>query len=210
LNLAPRCYNQAVSYRDDLEAAILRVDAATRDNAQLAEANRRLERELAEAKEWLGGPRRRILVIWGLCALCLVLSTIGALVLRSILEPPARVELPPRVQNPVPQVFGTIVADGPEVGRWTLNVTRCAQRPDGVELTMIGSDEHSIWLINDLVEIETPNDDFILEASHCPTRLAHEIHRNSGEPSTLSGYVALDCMFDGNSLHGRIEFKDCR
>ena len=210
MNLAARCYNLVVSYRDDLEAAILRADAATRDNAQLVEANRRLERELAEAKEWLGGPRRRILVVWGLGALCLGLSTIGALVLRSILEPPARVEVPARVQRAVPQVFGTIVADGPEVGRWAMNATRCVQRPDGVELTTIGSDEHSVWLINDLVEVEIPNDDFILEPSQCEARLAHDLQREGGEPSTLSGYVAFDCMFDGNSLHGRIEFKDCR
>lgn len=203
-----------MSYRDDLDAAIMRAEAATRDHARLVEANHELERQLADAREWLGGPRRRILVVWGVGALCLAVGAAVALVVRSAVEPPVRVAPPARVEPAAPQVFGTIAADGPQLGRWALNATRCVSRTDGIELTAVGSEDHAIWLSNGVVEVEIPSGDFILDAAKCHRRLVHEVHRDvrwsDGQSPTLSGYVALDCLFDGNSLQGRIDFKDCR
>jgi hypothetical protein len=197
-----------VSYRDDHEAAIMRADAADRHSAQLVEANRRLERELAEAKMWLGGPRRRIAVLTGMSALCVAMLIGGVLLGQSTVDVPAPVER--AVEPALPLVFGTIVADGPLVGRWTVNATRCVWRSDGIELTAAGSEDHVIWLTNNTVEVEVPGGDFVLERSQCHQRLGHEVRRSVGDPATFDGYVALDCTFNGNSLHGHVEFKNCR
>jgi hypothetical protein len=186
----------------------MRADAADRDTAQLVEANRRLERELAEAKMWLGGPRRRTAVLTGMGALCVAMLIGGVLLGQSSVEVPPPVV---RVVEPtLPQVFGAIVADGPLVGRWTLNATRCVARSDGVELTAVGSEDHVIWLTSNTVEVEIPGGDFVLERSQCYQRLGHEVRRHGGDPATLDGYVALDCTFNGNSLQGHVEFKNCK
>ena len=198
-----------MSYRDDLEAAIMRADAADRNATQLAEAHRRLERELAEAKMWLGGPRRRAAVLTGMAALCVAMLVIGLELGHGAVEVPVPGERP-AVTPPPPLVFGTLVADGPQVGRWSLNTTRCASRSDGIELTEYGSEDHVIWLTNNTVEVEVPGGDFVLGPSQCAQRLGHQVQRNRGEPATLDGYVALDCTFNGNSLHGHVEFKNCR
>jgi hypothetical protein len=197
-----------VSYRDDLEAAIMRADAADRNAAQLAEAHRRLERELADAKMWLGGPRRRAAVLTAMGALCVAMLAIGLEVGHGAVEVPVPVQR--AAASAAPLVFGTLVADGPQVGRWSMNITRCVSRSDGIELTELGSEDHVIWLTNNIVEIEIPSGDFVLGPSQCAQRLGHQVSRNGGEPATLDGYVALDCMFSGNSLHGHVEFKNCR
>ncbi len=186
----------------------MRADAADRHSAQLVEANHRLERELAEAKMWLGGPRRRTAVLTGMSALCVAMLIGGVLLGQSTVEVPAPVKR--AVEPALPLVFGTIVADGPLVGRWTLNTTRCVSRSDGIELTAVGSEDHVIWLTNNIVEVEVPGGDFVLEPSQCHQRLGHQVRRGSGDPAMLDGYVALDCTFNGNSLHGHVEFKNCR
>ena len=43
-----------MSYRDDLDAAVARADAADRENRLLAEENQRLTAQLADAQEMLG------------------------------------------------------------------------------------------------------------------------------------------------------------
>jgi hypothetical protein len=196
-----------VSYRDDLDAAIMRAESLTRDHAHLTEANEQLQRELAEAKIWLGGKRKRALVLIGFGTLCVVTAIGGIAVGRSTIDCPVVVRAP---EMALPQVFGTIVSDGPQFGRWTLNATRCVPRGDGVELAAVGSEDHAIWLTADSADVEVPAGDFVLKHIQCYRGLAHELVRHDGTPPTFDGFVDVDCAFDGNRLQGRIELHGCR
>jgi hypothetical protein len=194
-----------VSFRDDHDAALMRADAAVREAKLLADENTRLTSELAAAKEWLGGPRVRILV-----AAVIVVTTVGisvgALYGRSSVECPVPVatRMP---APPLPQVIGVMVADGPVFGHWTLNATRCVPRDDGIELTAVGSEDHNIWLAGNDVEVETPTGAVTLKHLQCIKRLESAVTKHDG---MYDGHVDVDCRFDDNRLHGRIEFRNCR
>jgi len=197
-----------VSYRDDLDAAIMRAEALTRDHAHLAEANAQLERELAEAKIWLGGKRKRTLVLLGAGALCVAAAIGGVAAGRSTIDCPVVVRAPELPSLPL--VFGTIVADGPQLGHWTLNATRCVPRGEGVELAAVGSEDHAIWLTADSADVEVPVGDFVLKHIRCYRKFAHDLVRHDGALPTFDGFVDVDCAFDGNTLQGRIELHNCR
>lgn len=197
---------RGVSYRDDHDAALARADAAVREAKHLADDNARLTAELAAAKEWLGGPRMRILLVAGIATICIGLA-VGALFYgRSTIDCPAPPASAP-VAAPLPQVIGVMVADGPVLGHWTLNATRCVPRQDGVELTAVGSEDHNIWLSGNDIEVETPVGALTLKHKHCVTRLESTVLARDG---MFNGYVDVDCRFDDNRLHGRIEFRNCR
>jgi hypothetical protein len=107
-------------------------------------------------------------------------------------------------------VFGVIVADGPEVGHWTLNATRCAIRQDGVELTATGSDGHSIWVADGQVEIELPAGTLRIDKKSCWAGFKPVVERREPRPMTFEGLLDLDCAFGDNRLQGRIEFRACQ
>jgi hypothetical protein len=201
-----------VSYRDDHDAALARADAAAHEARVLATENARLETELAQAREWLGGPRKRALVLGAGVVIAAVFLLIGLGIGRSTATGPAAAQAiaatPPPL--PLPQVFGVIVSDGPELGEWTLNATRCVSRSDGIELTQQGDEGHNIWLTNNVVEVEGPAASLTLRAGQCRKKLVHSVVARDTRPATFDGYVDLDCLFDGNRLIGRIEFRNCR
>lgn len=203
-----RAYQLGVSYRDDHDAALARSDAAVREAKLLADDNARLAAELAAAKEWLGGPRMRILLVVGITATTIGL-TVGALFYgRSSVECPVpQAARPAAAPAPLPQVIGVIVADGPVFGHWTLNATRCVPRDDGVELTAVGSEDHNLWLAGNEIEVETPGGAITLKKTQCHRGLESSVVARDG---MFEGYVAVDCSFDDNRLNGRIEFRNCR
>lgn len=184
-----------------------------REVKQLEAENQRLTAELAKAKEWLGGPRKRIVLASVIAGVNILVFVIGMTAGRAFwgrdAAPPAKASAPPR-PAPLPQVFGVMVADGPEIGHWTLNATRCAIREDGVELTATGSDGHSIWIASGQVEVELPAGALRLDKKHCWESFQPVVERVETHPPTFEGIVDLDCVFAGNRLQGRIEFTACR
>ena len=199
-----------MSYRDDPDAALARADAAAHEARVLATENVRLETELAHAREWLGGPRKRALVLGAGVAIAAAFLLIGLGIGRSTATGPTAAAPPAAPPPPLPQVFGVIVSDGPELGEWTLNATRCVSRTDGIELTQQGGEEHNIWLTNNVVEVEGPGASITLEHSHCMKKLVQSVVARDTKPPTFDGYVDLDCRFNDNRLIGRIEFRNCR
>lgn len=197
-----------MSFRDDHDAALARTDAAEREARLLAGENQRLTSELAEAREWLGGPRKRLVAIAALVVVAGGLAIGGVVVGRSSIECPVPV-IASRTA-PLPTVTGVMVADGPKLGHWTLAATRCVQRSDGIELTAVGSEDHNIWLTNNVTEIEVPTGDILLEDRMCRAHLARAVIASKEIPPTYSGFVELDCHFDDNRLQGRIEFSHCQ
>lgn len=196
-----------MTYRDDHAAALARVDALEHDQRQLAADNERLTRELAAAREWLGGPRRRAAVLAGALGGAALFALAGLAIGRATYDPPPA---PPPPRRPAaPQVTGVIVADGPRLGHWILTATRCTIRDDGVELSALGSEDHNVWLSNAAVEIELPNGILSLTHKSCFARLEHAIIQRESNPTTLDGYVFVDCRFDDNRLAGRIDFSRC-
>lgn len=199
-----------MSYRDDHDAALARADAAAHEARVLATENARLETELAQAREWLGGSRKRALVLGAGVAIAAAFLMIGLGIGRTTCSsgPTSQPAAPPPL--PLPQVFGVIVSDGPELGEWTLNATRCVSRTDGIELTQQGGEEHNIWLTNNVVEVEGPGASITLKHTHCMKKLVHSVVAHDTKPPTFDGYVDLDCRFGDNRLIGRIEFHNCR
>ncbi len=203
-----------MSYRDDLDAAVARADAVDRENGQLAAENQRLTAELAEAREligrgsvWLGGLRAKLLLAG------VAIGGIGLAVATGIYgRVTATCEAPPVVRAPPasPFTIGTMVADGPDLGHWILNATRCVPRTDGIELTALGQDSYIIWLTNDVAEIEVPNKDFVLKKAQCAHTMSLAVQRHDTDPATYDGHIELDCSFDNNTIRGRIEFQHCR
>lgn len=218
-----------MSYRDDLDAAVGRADAVDRENARLVAEHARLTSELAEAREtigrgsvWLGDAKTRLL--FTLVASAGLVLAIGAGVYGRV-----SAECPePVVVHRVPPPFtiGTMVADGAELGHWTLNATRCVPRADGIELTAVGQENYIIWLTNNVVEVEFPDHDYVLKKVDCTRKLELAVVAHDGDPKTYDGHVELDCLIDrtafvkgnprddvdhvGNRLQGRIEFQHCR
>jgi hypothetical protein len=203
-----------VSYRDDLDAAVARADAVDRENQRLADDNQRLAAELAEAQAllgrgeaWLGGRRVKLMIaaiaIGGL-GLAVAAGVYGrwtaTCTVVMVAPPPSS-----------PFVIGAMVADGPKLGHWTLNATRCVPRTDGIELTAAGDQEsHIIWLTNNVVELEIPDRDFVLTKVDCYRKLDLAVTHHDTDPPTYDGHVELDCSFAGNTVQGRIEFQHCR
>jgi hypothetical protein len=203
-----------VSYRDDLDAAVTRADAVDRENRHLTDENRRLTAELAEARDmigkgavWLGGGRLKLLL--GISAIVCIGVGAGALLVGRMTAECPECRIPPPARLPV--TIGTMVADGPKFGHWTLNATRCVRRSDGIELTASGEEKHVIWLTNNVIELEVPNNDFLLEEKHCFRRGLLVETNEKQDPVTYSGHVELDCRLDGGGwIQGRIEFQNCR
>ena len=204
-----------MSYRDDLDAAVARADAVDRENRQLAAENQRLEAELAEAREligrgsvWLGGRRLKLLIA------AIALGGFGLAVAAGIYGRATATCSTVIVARPPPSspfTIGTMVAEGPKLGHWTLNATRCVPRTDGIELTAAGDQEsHIIWLTNNVAEIEVPDHDFVLKKIDCMRKLDLAVARHDTDPATYDGHIELDCTFDGNTIQGRIEFQHCR
>src|SRR5262245_45535345 len=100
-----------MTYRDDHAAAIARIDALEHDQRKLAADNERLTHELAEAREWLGGPRRRAALLAGALGTATLFALAGLAIGRATYDPPPP-PAPPRPPAP-PQVTGVLVADGP-------------------------------------------------------------------------------------------------
>lgn len=195
---------EMVSYRDDHDATLARLAAVEREAKLAAADNLRLEKELVEAKEWLGGARRRWILLGGMVALNALVFIAGLMAGRTTAEraePTVLQAAPPPV---LPAVYGVIVADGPDVGHWTLHATRCAVRQEGVELTATGSDGHSVWVADGKVEIELPAGALQLAANkHCWGKYEVAV-------APTGGYVNLDCSFADNRIQGRIQFTNCR
>lgn len=199
-----------MSYRDDHDAALARADAAAHEARVLATENARLAAELAEAREWLGGPRKRALVLGGVVAVAAGFLLVGLGIGRATAPRPAADQPAAAPPPPLPQVFGVIVSEGPDLGDWTLSATRCVWRTDGIELTQQGGDDHSIWLTNNVVEVEATSASITLRRSQCMKKLVHSVVAHDTKPATFDGYVEVDCRFDDNRLAGRIEFRNCR
>jgi hypothetical protein len=198
-----------MTYRDDHDAAVMRADAADREAKRLAAENVRIAAELAEAREWLGGPRKRLFLGAGIGLACVALALGGAYVGR--ITAPDRVRVERRsAQDPLPSVIGAMLANGPDLGSWTLTATRCVSRSDGIQLTAAGSEDYSIWLTNNVTEVETPKHSLMLRDHQCVKRLGRLVDRVDDKPPTYTGHIDLDCSFDGNRLIGRIEFRNCR
>jgi hypothetical protein len=198
-----------VSYRDDHAAAVSRADALDRENAALRDETQRLAAELAAASEWLGGPRKRLFV-GAAAVLGAVALAAGALVLgRATASCPDCTRVaPPR---PQPMVLGAIVADGAQLGHWILSATRCVARSDGIQLTAVGSEDHGIWLTNNVTDVETPLAAISLdEHKHCQGKLKRQVVRVSDTPAEFDGHIELDCTWGENRIQGRIEFRRCR
>lgn len=194
-----------MTYRDDHEAAVMRADAAERETARLAKDHERLAAELAAAKEWLGGPRRRMLLLAAVIAIGSVFGFCGVLLGRGTATCPTCPTLPP--PPTLPAIVGVMVADGPKVGHWTLTATRCVLREDGIELTAAGSEDHNLWLNDQTVEIEFPAGDFFISQKECKTTFDFALIKHD---DGYEGHVSLDCRFADNRLQGRIDFKRCR
>ncbi len=199
-----------MSYRDNHDAALARADAATHEARVLAAETTRLETELAQAREWLGGPRKRALVLGAGVAIAAAFFVIGLGIGRSTASGGATAQAAAAPPPPLPEVYGVIVSIGSDLGEWTLNATRCVSRTDGIELTQQGGEEHNIWLTNDVVEVEGPGATLTLKHAHCMKKLVQSVIANDTKPPTFDGYVDLDCRFNGNRLAGRIEFRNCR
>ena len=196
-----------MSFRDDHDAALMRADSAEREQKIIAAENQRLEAELAAAREWLGGPSKRAFLLGGLVVLGIALVVVGVVIGRATAAsapPVARAKAAP----PPPSLAGVIVADGWNVGHWTMLATRCTPRGDGIELTNIGHAGRSIWLRNDQVELELPGGTMFLTKKQCFAKLVGVVTRTADD--MFDGYVELDCTFDTNRLQGRIDFKHCR
>ena len=196
-----------MSFRDDHDAALMRADAAEREQKVLAAENERLAAELAAAREWLGGPSKRAFLFGGILILGIGLVLVGVVIGRRTVDEPAVVAAAAPREPRLPLVYGVVVGTGPDVGHWTFAATRCAPRGDGVELTNIGSAGISIWMTNDQVELELPSRTLFLTKKQCITKLVSALTRKD---DLIDGYVELDCSFDTNNLQGRIEFKHCR
>ena len=202
-----------MSYRDDHAAAVARVDVLDRDNARLGAEVDRLQAELATAQNWLGGPRVRAFALAGACLVALGLGLGGFAIGRMTVELPAPAAIAP--EQPLPFTIGTLVADGPKVGYWTLDATTCNKHGDGVELRAAGNQDRVVWVSDDLVEVEYASGSITLDAQKCHT-LEKAAHRNP-HAASLDGYVSLECRFgdihsvdNADRLHGRIEFRNCR
>ena len=190
----------------------MRADAAERETARLADENRTLHVELEAAKLWLGGPKRRMLVLATVIAISAAFGVAGIMIGRT-----TATSLPcPVVPKaaPVAGISGVMVADGPMVGHWTLTTTRCAVRSDGIELSAIGNSDHIIWLGEHSVEIEVPNNDFFLDAGRCTQAYDRALVKHD---DGYSGQLTLDCAWFGsrmdgrlNRLQGHIEFTGCK
>jgi len=196
-----------MSYRDDHAAAIARIDSLQREQRQLAAETERLTGELASAREWLGGPRKRIVLLVTGIASAIVLVLGGWMVGSNGGEKtvyPIFVKPPER-----PDIHGVLVASG-SIGHWVLVATRCVPRDDGVELTALGTEDHNIWLGEHLVELELPDRTITLDGKKCVPRFDHGVVRRDDKPASYDGHVQLDCHWDDNRLHGRIDFARCR
>ena len=209
-----------MTYRDDHQAALTRIDALEHEQRLLAADNARLVDELGQANEWLGAPRKRSMMFVGVIALVAIVG--GAMFAYGRATAPRAAA--PRKQRPLPSVTGVIVGGGPLVGdsrvadermlvreprladEWMFVATRCVPRGDGVQLTAAGSEEHSLWITRDGIELELPARTIRLEPKFC--RLESALTPTSD--GTLAGFVQLACNFDGNRVHGRIDFKHCR
>ena len=199
-----------MSYRDDTDAAMARADAAVREAKLLAGENERLAAELARAQEWLGGARKRAILAAVIVAV-VVAAGAGGFAIARFTAAPSPGQTPPPPVVPLPQVFGVIVADGPQLGRWSLKASRCSPRAGGVELNLVGSEDHNVWLTENVVEIETPTADLVLDKDKCAKMLDHAlVQQPRVTPALFDGFVDLDCSFAGNHLFGRIDFKNCR
>jgi hypothetical protein len=203
-----------VSYRDDHDAAIARIDALERDNRQLAADTERLAGELAIAQQWLGGARRRMLVSIVFGALVLALLASWAWIIFRPTEHAINVHVAP---PECPATTGVIVADGPRVGHWVATITSCKVHGARVELGTLANDDHRIWLDTTGVELELPNEMLSLDAHRCPARLDFALVSNEEAPPSSSGHVGLDCRFGisperavPDLVAGRIDFSRCR
>jgi hypothetical protein len=194
-----------LSFRDDHDAALMRADAAERERALLVVENERLVAELADAREWLGGPRKRLFLLGGglVVGLGLVLAGVG--IGRATVDDPPPVKM--LKAPPMPSIAGLMVAHGPDLGHWMMNATRCVPRSDGIELTTIGTTERSFWVGKDQVELELPGGTVFLTRARCAAKfIAYVTHHDD----MVDGAIELDCSFDTNQLQGRIDFKNCR
>lgn len=196
-----------MSFRDDHDAALMRADAAERERKILEAETQRLAAELASAREWLGGPSKRAFLLGGLVVLGIALVLIGVVIGRATASAPAPVARA-KAAPPLPSIAGVIVADGWQVGHWTMTATRCAPRGDGIELTNVGGAGRSIWLTNDQIELELPGGTMFLTKKQCFAKLVGVVTRTAED--MFDGYVELDCTFETNRLQGRIDFKHCR
>jgi hypothetical protein len=199
-----------VTYRDDHAAAIARIDALEHDNAGLARDNLLLEVQLARAREWLGGPRKRLALLLGGVAAAAAIA-VGGYALGRSTTPDAVVVAAVPPAPALPATSGTMLGWDHLTGPWTMRATRCAVHRDGVELTAAGSDGHSLWLGPSGLELESPSASIPLDEHHCFSKLQHDLVRHDDTtPPTYSGYVSLECRYDGDVVVALIEFHSCR
>lgn len=213
-----------MSYRDDHQAALTRIDALEHEHRLLAADNARLASELGQAQEWLGAPRKRSLALAGVIALVAIVGAAMFVCGRLTAPRAAAAAAAPPKQQPLPSVTGVMVGDGVLVGdgpaggewmvvtddrltdEWMLVATRCVPRGDGVQLTAAGSEAHSVWIGRDGVELELPARTIKLEPKKSCQVASTLTRTNDG----ADGFVQIACNFDGNRVHGRIDFKHCR
>jgi hypothetical protein len=202
-----------VSYRDDHDAAVARIDALERDNRQLVAETTRLANELEAAQQWLGGARKRMLVAIVFGALVLALAMTWVWIAFRSSERPLQVYVAPAE---CPATTGVIVADGPKVGHWVAMITSCTVHGDRVELGTLANDEQRIWLDQNGVELELPTGMVTLDERRCRTHESVLVSRG-GDPPTFDGYARLDCRFGisperavPDLVAGKLDFVRCR
>jgi hypothetical protein len=202
-----------VSYRDDHDAAIARIDSLERDNRQLVAETERLANELEAARQWLGGTRKRMLVAIAFGALGLALVVTWIWIAFRSGERVLEVNVP---APDYPPTTGVIVADGPKVGHWVATITSCTVHGDRVELGTLANDEHRIWLDQNGVELELPTGMVTLDERRCRTHESAVMARG-GDPPTFDGYARLDCRFGMSPeravpdlVAGKLDFVRCR
>jgi hypothetical protein len=191
-----------MSYRDDHDAALLRAEAAERDASILADANRQLAADLVQAREWLGGPRRRALALVVLFAAGALAMAVGIAIGRTTAPEPSAPEL--RRPTPLPSTSGALVLDGPMLGHSTMIATRCAARFDGS--VDICSDAGILHVSGDGLTLDVADLHVLLTRERCYLARDASVVQGVG----LSGHVTLDCIFEGNRLAGRVDFLHCR
>ena len=180
-------------YRDDHQAARARLDVLEREHKLVVADNERLARELVSAKEWIGGPRRRLALAAG------VIATVAAVGVAMFVagrgeRPVVAIAEPPPL--PLPRVATHRLVEA---------AIHCDRYGNGVAL-LVGADQH-IFVSPDSVELETPRR-VLLTPAMCPRMFATTLAPM--RDGTVAGSVQLDCDVGTDRVRTHITFKQCR
>jgi hypothetical protein len=198
----------------DHASALARTEAAEREAARLTEANAALEHDLAAARTWLGGARKRAAVFAAIVTGAIALGAAGFAIGRATAdasppppEMPAKpIGFPPAPIEP-PRVAGAMMVDGPDLGSWVAKPTQCIVQPDR-SIQLDADDNHTVWLSHAAVQLETPDRVQVLDEHKCYRMLHHDVLRD--DDNTFSGFLDVDCEWLGNHVIGRIDVAHCR